>query len=304
MTESELRQAVVSKAREYLGYSEANGKYRTIIDIYNNHTPLAAGYKMKYSDPWCATYASAVAILMNLTDIIPTECSCERQINLFKSLSGYEEDGTITPEIADYIFYNWDDSTQPNDGVADHVGIVTEVNGSSITIIEGNCDNNVMERTINVGWGFIRGYGKPNYASKCDGYVEGNTSTSTPSSDTSSSTKTYTVVKGDTLWKIAAEFLGNGARYKELMSMNGLTSTVIQIGQVIKLVAETVNEVTNESATDSTSTTENTYTVAKGDSLWKIANDKLGNGSRWPEIQKLNNISGTLIHPGDVLKLP
>lgn len=33
-----------------------------------------------------------------------------------------------------------------------------------------------------------------------------------------------------------------------------------------------------------------TYRLVKGDSLWKVAKKFLGNGSRWPEIQKLNKI--------------
>jgi predicted chitinase len=51
-----------------------------------------------------------------------------------------------------------------------------------------------------------------------------------------------------------------------------------------------------------------TYTVAPGDSLWAIAQAKLGDGSRWPEIYELNkDVVGEnpdLIHPGQVLRLP
>ena len=34
--------------------------------------------------------------------------------------------------------------------------------------------------------------------------------------------KTYTVKAGDSLWRIAAQQLGNGARYKEIKTLNGL----------------------------------------------------------------------------------
>lgn len=47
--------------------------------------------------------------------------------------------------------------------------------------------------------------------------------------------RTYTVVRGDSLWGIAAKQLGNGTRYTEIMKLNGLTSTVIYAGQVLKL---------------------------------------------------------------------
>lgn len=47
--------------------------------------------------------------------------------------------------------------------------------------------------------------------------------------------KTYTVKNGDSLWAIAAKQLGNGSRYKEIKSLNGLTSDTIHAGQVLKL---------------------------------------------------------------------
>lgn len=47
--------------------------------------------------------------------------------------------------------------------------------------------------------------------------------------------RTYTVKNGDSLWAIAAKQLGNGSRYKEIKSLNGLTSDTIYAGQVLKL---------------------------------------------------------------------
>lgn len=55
------------------------------------------------------------------------------------------------------------------------------------------------------------------------------------STGTAAATKTYTVKSGDSLWKIAASQLGDGSRYKEIKSLNGLTSDVIHAGQVLKL---------------------------------------------------------------------
>ncbi|MBS4008176.1 MAG: N-acetylmuramoyl-L-alanine amidase [Clostridium sp.] len=45
----------------------------------------------------------------------------------------------------------------------------------------------------------------------------------------------YTVVKGDSLWEIAAAKLGSGARYREIKALNGLTSGVIIPGQKLKI---------------------------------------------------------------------
>ena len=49
----------------------------------------------------------------------------------------------------------------------------------------------------------------------------------------------------------------------------------------------------------------NYYTVVRGDTLWGIANKFYGNGSRYPEIAKANNISNPdLIHAGQKLLIP
>ncbi|MBQ8003004.1 MAG: LysM peptidoglycan-binding domain-containing protein [Clostridia bacterium] len=46
------------------------------------------------------------------------------------------------------------------------------------------------------------------------------------------------------------------------------------------------------------------YVVQKGDSLWKIASEVLGKGSRYTEIMALNNLERTVIYPGEELYLP
>ena len=62
MTETQIREKVVTTAREWIGYNEADGSHRKIVDVYNSHRPLARGYALKYTDAWCAGFVSAVAI--------------------------------------------------------------------------------------------------------------------------------------------------------------------------------------------------------------------------------------------------
>ena len=50
-----------------------------------------------------------------------------------------------------------------------------------------------------------------------------------------SAATTHTVVKGDTLWDIAALYLGKGSRYPEIKTLNGLTSNVIYSGWKLKI---------------------------------------------------------------------
>ena len=155
--------SVIKVMEGWLGWSEANGKFKKIIDIYNAHKPLARGYAVKYTDEWCDTCVSAAAIQANCVDIIGTECGCERHIDIFKSKGIWIEDGNITPKRGDIILYNWGDSTQPNNGVADHIGYVVSVSGNTIKCIEGNKGEAVAYRNIAVGNGYIRGYARPKY---------------------------------------------------------------------------------------------------------------------------------------------
>lgn len=54
-------------------------------------------------------------------------------------------------------------------------------------------------------------------------------------------------------------------------------------------------------------TAQQTYSLIKGDSLWKVAQKFLGSGSRYPEIQKLNGIKDSQLRKlpiGLKVKLP
>lgn len=165
--EDQARQHLVDCATKWLGCNEADGSHKAIIDIYNNHAPLARGYKLKYTDSWCAATVSAAAIVAGYTDIIPTECSCGQMVSLFAKAGRWIEDDAYIPKTGDFIFYDWDDTgSGDNTGWPDHVGIVVSVKDGAITAIEGNKDNKVAYRTIDVNGKGIRGYGVPDYASK------------------------------------------------------------------------------------------------------------------------------------------
>ena len=150
---------VVKVMQDWIGTDK-----KAIIDLYNSHTPLAQGYRVQYTDAWCDTTVSACFIKLNATDLIGgTECGVERHINLFKAKGIWNEDGNVRPTPGAIICFNWDDGTQPNDGFADHIGIVEKVEGNNVTTIEGNYNEAVRRRTIPIGWGYIRGYAFPKY---------------------------------------------------------------------------------------------------------------------------------------------
>ncbi len=165
MTEKQLRNSVVKTARKYIGCSN----HKNIVDIYNAHAPLARGYKVRYTDAWCATFVSAVSILCGLTDIMPTECGCPKMISLYKARGRWVESDGYFPSPGDIIMYDWGDSGKgDNGGNPDHVGIVEKVDNGSITVIEGNYSNTVKRRTLAINGKYIRGYCLPDYASKSE----------------------------------------------------------------------------------------------------------------------------------------
>lgn len=158
------REKIIDQAKSWIGFNEKDGSHKKIIDVYNSNKPLARGYKVKYSDAWCAVFVSACAIKISATDILPTECGCEEMINLFKKIGSWNEDDSYLPIKGDIIFYDWQDSGKgDNKGYSDHVGIVEEVKGKTITVIEGNYSDSVKRRKIKVGDRYIRGYGVPKY---------------------------------------------------------------------------------------------------------------------------------------------
>lgn len=167
--EQRLRDSLLASAESWLGCKESDGSHQPIIDLYNAHEPLAQGYRVQYDDNWCATFVSAAAIDCGLTDIIPTECGCQRQIDLWKQLGCWEENDNYMPLSGDYIYYAWDERFSFGDctGWADHVGIVVGTSGPFIKVIEGNKDDMVTYRIILRGDWQIRGYGLPDYGEHC-----------------------------------------------------------------------------------------------------------------------------------------
>ena len=158
------RLELLSHATAYLGVEEGSDEHHAIIDTYNSHEPLAQGYQVQYDDDWCATFVSFCAIEAGMTDIIPTECGCERQIGLWMAMDRWIENDSYLPLPGDIIYYDWDVRTLGNStGWSDHVGIVVGTGMGFIKVIEGNKDDAVGYRYI-LRWDpRIRGYGVPEY---------------------------------------------------------------------------------------------------------------------------------------------
>jgi hypothetical protein len=163
--EQQLRLSLVEAAESWLGSNEQDDSHRAIIDLYNQHEPLAQNYLVKYDDQWCATFVSASAIKAGLTSIIPTECGCQRQIDLLKELGAWEENDDYLPLPGDIIYYCRSNLDLTNDCTAwsDHVGIVVGTSGNRIKVIEGNFGDKVDYRYLQANAMIIRGFGVPQY---------------------------------------------------------------------------------------------------------------------------------------------
>ncbi|MCR6033638.1 LysM peptidoglycan-binding domain-containing protein [Nocardioides sp. zg-579] len=88
-------------------------------------------------------------------------------------------------------------------------------------------------------------------------------------------TERYTVRRGDSLWKIAEDRLGDGTRYVELVALN---ETVLD-GRPDFLLPGTVLKV--PIADDSA---DGSYVVQPGDTLSEISEDQLGDADAYPSI--------------------
>lgn len=108
-----------------------------------------------------------------------------------------------------------------------------------------------------------------------------------PNNNNMAGETTYTVKSGDSLWKIANQY---GITITELKNANGLTGDNLSIGQT--LIIPTENE---------TPTSENTYIVKSGDSLWTIARQY---NTTVDTLRALNNLSNDNLTTGQRLKVP
>ena len=159
------RQAMIAKMQSWIGKNEVDGSFREIIDIYNSHTPRARGYKLQYSDEWCAGTVSAAAIATGNTNAVPLEVSCHYMIEGAKAKGIWVENDAYVPQGGDIILYDWQDSgIGDNTGNPDHVGVVEYTSGGIIHVIEGNNGEKVARRELSVNGRYIRGFIVPKYS--------------------------------------------------------------------------------------------------------------------------------------------
>ena len=109
---------------------------------------------------------------------------------------------------------------------------------------------------------------------------------------------TYTVKAGDTLWGIAND---HDTTVNALKQNNHLSSDTIYVGQVLSL-GQTASTGSHSQSTASTQspTSNGTYTVKSGDTLWSIAN---ANDMTVAQLKQKNDLSNDTIYVGQTLNV-
>lgn len=124
-------------AMQYVGAKQYGAKHRQIVDGYNSLKKLPRGYKVKYTDAWCATFVSYVLNQCGCNKPV-YECSANRMRKLCEPYK------VKTGKTDDLIFYDWNE-----DGVSDHVGIICSVSSDGVyKVVEGNKSKAVGIRYI------------------------------------------------------------------------------------------------------------------------------------------------------------
>ncbi len=157
----------------------------------------------------------------------------------------------------------------------------------------------------------------------------------TDESATTKSGDLYTVGEGETLWDISEKEFGSGYNWVDIASENNLGDpNAIEAGTELKIPdvepktptteeamsmekaeesevedamkkEEPKEEAVMEKKEETAEIKGDSYVVKEGDYLWKIAVEAYGDGFKWVEIAKVNNISNPdLIYPETKLKLP
>lgn len=141
----------------------------------------------------------------------------------------------------------------------------------------------------------------------------------------------YRVQNGDTLWSIAEEKYGSGFEWYKIAEANNIVdTTILEDGTILiipgleevavddtAMVNEEMVETSTPTPTQTQAVNENmasrvaekitgdSYIIQPGDDLWDIAVRAYGDGYKWGDIARANNLDNPdLIHSDNKLVLP
>lgn len=149
---------------------------------------------------------------------------------------------------------------------------------------------------------YFQGAGKPNLPfGNQEIPAESSESLANPTAEV----KNHNVQEGDSLWSIAEKYYGSGYNWVDIANENNLVNPdVLIIGSelIIPVVEKRMATIIDPQPVVISG---DRYTVVKGDNLWSIAVRAYGDGYRWTELAKANNLQNPgVIHPGNVFIIP
>ena len=124
--------------------------------------------------------------------------------------------------------------------------------------------------------------------------------------------RAYIVKSGENLWTISENVYKDGYKWVEIAKANKLDNPGLifkgdrlTIPEIKTAITATPPPMKQQNEIKTNSITENSYAIVKGDNLWDIAVRAYGDGYKWIDIAKANNLENPgLIFSDNILKIP
>ena len=293
---------VMARFQRYSSYTESLNAY---ADLICSHFPRSTKAQ-------ASSYAVAAQNLRNgVYGTYATDPSyASKLISVIEryNLTQYDT-GTVMKPVSDNTNSNNNNNNNSNNNSNTSVatnGTYTAVAGDSLwgiahkfgmTLDELKKANGLTSNNLYVGQTLkVRKSAQQNTNNETNQNQNSNGNNNDRPQQTVTSAETYTVKSGDSLWGIATK---HGCNVNDLKSWNHLSSNLIYVGQklVIGQKKSTVQQQQGKKEPQQTTSNE-TYTVKSGDSLWKIATNHNMSVS---QLKNLNKLSNDMIFVGQKL---
>ena len=290
---------VMARFQRYSSYTESLNAY---ADLICSHFPRSTKAQ-------ASSYAVAAQNLRNgVYGTYATDPSyASKLISVIEryNLTQYDTGTVMKPVSNNTNSNNNNNNNNSNTSVATN-GTYTAVAGDSLwgiahkfgmTLDELKKANGLTSNNLYVGQTLkVRKSAQQNTNNETNQNQNSNGNNNDRPQQTVTSAETYTVKSGDSLWGIATK---HGCNVNDLKSWNHLSSNLIHVGQklVIGQKKSTVQQQQGKKEPQQTTSNE-TYTVKSGDSLWKIATNHNMSVS---QLKNLNKLSNDMIFVGQKL---